>query len=506
MRHFKDGRVFIVSLGQLPRRVAAPLGWALLGLLVGALAMVYLWSQTRPALSFWHEGSQYHPGLAELPTLEQAQWADYVAHEQQQFASLDRLLAKRAEQNAGPSAPWHRFSPVGAANPNRLPQNWNRSFQLAPMGPLRFSAVLIHGLSDSPYSMRTLAQDLANQGGQIYAPRLPGHGLMPGQLLNARWEQQRTVVAMAVAEARKHQVPLLLVGYSNGAALAVDYTLQALADEGLAMPAGIVLISPALRVSKLAAFAQLQRLLGHLPGLSNLAWVDILPEYDPFKYNSFPVHAGQQIYELTATLQQRLRRLKGDHLAAQFPRLLVFQSVVDATVAADAALNNLLVHVATPDGPAHQLVLFDVNHTAAQQGYLKSEHQPLLQQLNAGPLPFDYVRVGNDTSRSVNRYLRARYQMTQETHATELAWPERVYSLSHVALPYPPEDPLYGDNDDPATVLHLGSGGGLGERGAFIVSMEQLSRLRYNPFYPIVRQTLADFVERTASAETAPQP
>ena len=28
--------------------------------------------------------------------------------------------------------------------------------------------------------------------------------------------------------------------------------------------------------------------------------------------------------------------------------------------------------------------------------------------------------------------------------ALDLAWPRNVFSLSHVALPFPPDDPLYG--------------------------------------------------------------
>jgi hypothetical protein len=58
-----------------------------------------------------------------------------------------------------------------------------------------------------------------------------------------------------------------------------------------------------------------------------------------------------------------------------------------------------------------------------------------------------------------------------------------------VALPFPPDDPLYGqrppDNED---VLFLGQMALQGERGLLKISYDWLVRLRHNPFY--------DFLER----------
>ncbi len=59
-----------------------------------------------------------------------------------------------------------------------------------------------------------------------------------------------------------------------------------------------------------------------------------------------------------------------------------------------------------------------------------------------------------------------------------------MISLSHVALPIPSDDPLYGQRvpeDD--KVLFLGEMAIRGERGLLRISSEWLLRLRYNPFY-----------------------
>ena len=59
-----------------------------------------------------------------------------------------------------------------------------------------------------------------------------------------------------------------------------------------------------------------------------------------------------------------------------------------------------------------------------------------------------------------------------------------MISLSHVALPFAPDDPLYGQYrpDDPEA-LFLGQPSIRGERGLLRISSDWLLRLRYNPFY-----------------------
>jgi hypothetical protein len=59
-----------------------------------------------------------------------------------------------------------------------------------------------------------------------------------------------------------------------------------------------------------------------------------------------------------------------------------------------------------------------------------------------------------------------------------------VFSLSHVALPFSPDDPLYGQQA-PADSQHLflGQQALQGERGVLKIPENFLLRLRHNPFY-----------------------
>ena len=76
-----------------------------------------------------------------------------------------------------------------------------------------------------------------------------------------------------------------------------------------------------------------------------------------------------------------------------------------------------------------------------------------------------------------------------------LSWPEGLYSLAHVALPFPPTDAVYGglpDNKSPG--IHLGDVALRGERGVLEVPASEMLRLRWNPFYPYVEARTLQFL------------
>jgi len=77
----------------------------------------------------------------------------------------------------------------------------------------------------------------------------------------------------------------------------------------------------------------------------------------------------------------------------------------------------------------------------------------------------------------------------------KMSWPKDVYSLSHVSLPIPPSDPLYGipDGQQPSA-LQLGKLALRGERGVLQIPASEMLRLRWNPFYPYLEQRIVEFI------------
>ena len=75
-----------------------------------------------------------------------------------------------------------------------------------------------------------------------------------------------------------------------------------------------------------------------------------------------------------------------------------------------------------------------------------------------------------------------------------MIWPDNVYSLSHVALPFPPTDSLYSPEPKDDEGLHIGRLEIKGEKGVFNISASDMLRLRYNPFYADMQQEIIGFI------------
>ena len=275
--------------------------WAVIWAFVGAFALAFtlyvMRARSMPDLAPWHQ-----PLLGEdLGEDATASLDAYLAREARLFEELGRGVQRSGP--SGPTAKLNRFNPESRNNPANRERNWNRSFELAVDEP-RGGVLLVHGLSDSPYSLRSAAEIFHARGFWVLGLRMPGHGTLPGELTRATWRDWRDAVRMGarhVAGAVGER-PLVLVGYSNGGALVADYAVRVIEGSGDPAPTALVMLSPALGVSRVAAFASVPRVLSCLPGLEKLEWTDILPEYDPYKYNSFPIQAGEQIHALTKQL------------------------------------------------------------------------------------------------------------------------------------------------------------------------------------------------------------
>ena len=77
------------------------------------------------------------------------------------------------------------------------------------------------------------------------------------------------------------------------------------------------------------------------------------------------------------------------------------------------------------------------------------------------------------------------------TRLSEL-YPDNIFSLSHIALPFPSNDPLYGTEPDLSENygIRLGTVAPRGERGALILNLDAALRISSNPFYPYIRERI----------------
>jgi alpha-beta hydrolase superfamily lysophospholipase len=452
-----------------------------------------------PPLEYWHTERLSGEFTEKLTEDEVNDFQTYKKLEDELYQQLD--LEVYAKTDSGPDQVLNRYSAGSAADPRGQQPNWNRSFELEGNGS--GSVLLLHGMSDSPYSLRSLGQSLNRRGYHVIGLRLPGHGTAPSGLKYISWQDMAAAVKLAMAhlESRAGSGPngVHIVGYSTGASLALDFTLKALEDASLPRPESLILISPAIRVHSAARFTAFKDGLSATPGLERLAWLNVMAEFDPYKYNSFATNAGAQVHRLTVDVDRRISALsKSAETTGKFPPVLVFKSTVDATVTTGAVVDNLLKLL---PADSNELVLFDINRqTAITSNLLVSDPGPLTNRLLAETdLPFTVTFVTNENRNSNAVAAKLKPPFSSEPTDVQLlglSWSRNVVSLSHVALPFPPDDPLYGqfppaDDDN----IFLGEIALRGEQGLLKIPEDWLLRMRYNPFYSYLEQRTIDWVE-----------
>ncbi|WP_321803424.1 alpha/beta hydrolase [Burkholderia sp. BCC1988] len=205
-------------------------------------------------------------------------FADY------QSETLETLRARRSFQSADHEAEldWN------------APKEWQSISQRIASRPAK-GILLVHGLGDSPWSFRDLAQELAAQGFLVRTVLLPGHGTKPDDLLTVTAEDWERVVWQQ-AEALQHDVKeVYLGGFSTGCNLVLEY---AYAHPEIA---GLVLFSPGFKTMPFDWMAPLVAPIR--PWLVKSG--GSMPMQTPVRYMNVPTNGFAQFYR-TSVIARRL--------------------------------------------------------------------------------------------------------------------------------------------------------------------------------------------------------
>lgn len=175
---------------------------------------------------------------------------------------------------------------------------------------------------------------------------------------------------------------------------------------------------------------------------------------------------------------------------------------MDSTVSTRAVVESLYRYL--PDNGS-ELVVFDINQAAD----LRVLFRPALYAavntlLPPAPRAYTTTVVTNATAHTLQTIARITLAQEREEHRypLHLAWPADMYSLSHVAVPFPLSDSLYGREPDEKNRygISLGTISLRGETGTLSVGLETLMRVTSNPFFPWM---LARVDEHIACGEQA---
>jgi carboxylesterase len=174
----------------------------------------------------------------------------------------------------------------------------------------RVGALVLHGFTGQPRSMRPWADHLAAAGLSVELPRLPGHGTAWQDMTVTRWDDWYAEVDRSFSSLQSRCDAVFVMGLSMGGSLALR-----LAEKRADEVAGLVLVNPAVHTERwdrhLLPFVR--HVVKAFPGIIN----DIKrPGQDEGGYDKLPL---QPAY----SLQQGWAAIRGDITKVTSPLLLL---------------------------------------------------------------------------------------------------------------------------------------------------------------------------------------
>jgi carboxylesterase len=174
----------------------------------------------------------------------------------------------------------------------------------APGGP--HGALVLHGFTGTPISMRPVGEALAEAGFAVELPRLPGHGTEVADMLPTTFEDWLAEAERALGALRE-RVPdgkVVVVGLSMGGALTA-----ALAERHADL-AGAVLINTPIAVPKEMAELVQQMLDGGLEVMDSIGNDIADPDVDEGSYDQTPLRPLLSLIEIGSEIRARLGEVR----------------------------------------------------------------------------------------------------------------------------------------------------------------------------------------------------
>ncbi len=321
------------------------------------------------------------------------------------------------------------------------------------------AVLLVHGLTDSPFTFHDLAQVYYQQGYSVRTILLPGHGTAADSLQHINAQQWQQAANYAIKRTIMDYESVVLGGYSTGAALLVNYLTTQPVDDKIK---ALMLFSPASEPHNKNGW--LAKWIDLIPFVD---WIDEDADIDFAKYESFPWNAAAAADDAMSTIElSSLAKRK-------LPNIQVFSvlSDIDSTIdtqATLALLNTLHNKEARPSTQFDTLVLYGDKH-AIPAGFAN-----------------DYTIYNPQCSHHDCKDIRG---------------------ISHIAVVNAPTNPHYGlagsyrncgsylDDEKLYKLCKTTKQPNVGERtAANLAQYKPLQRLTYNPYFHELSRQIQQFL------------
>ncbi len=309
---------------------------------------------------------------------------------------------------------------------------------LPPTGTkYQYGALLIHGLLDSPFSLKDIALRLKTNNVLSRALLLPGHGTVPQDLLQVSYQDWIQTVRYGIDVMQRDVEKIFLIGYSTGAALSI---YQALQPENRKQIAGLILLAPAIRIKAPVDIVIGWNYLKKWLSKKNLKWLYREKEIDYAKYHSITFNAVNQVAQLTNVIRDLNKKRPLD-----IPILMVMSND-DETISSHSALN----YFCSLNEPNSKLLLYTTSnrtHTDKRIETRKSSYPELhIKNFSHVTVPFaadnkHYGQHGDYSYAShlnTTQYLYGAYNRLEEKIYNQL-YQFKLIKHKHRELTYNPD-------------------------------------------------------------------
>ena len=211
----------------------------------------------------------------------------------------------------------------------------------------RIGALMVHGFTGTPQSMRPWAEHLAQAGLTVRLPRLPGHGTRWQEMNLTRWPDWYGEAERAFDDLRRRCDSVFVMGLSMGGTLSLR-----LAEERAGEVAGLVLVNPSLLTeNRTARYASLLQWV--TPSAKAVGNDVKAPGVTELAYDRTPVKAFVSLRRLWALTAADLGRITAP--------VLLFRSAEDHVVEPASAR---LLRAQIPPAQVEEVVLENSYHVA----------------------------------------------------------------------------------------------------------------------------------------------
>lgn len=167
-------------------------------------------------------------------------------------------------------------------------------------GPI--GALLQHGFTGCPASLRPMGRWLADQGISVVGPRLPGHGTTWEELEGTTWQDWERASEEALLDLAARSSTVIAIGLSMGGAMVLH-----LGAKHPDKVQGVVTVNPDVRRPQLALAPLLRLFTRTTKGVGN----DIKkPGQDEIVYERVPLKAAIQLGKLYRIVQKDLPSMR----------------------------------------------------------------------------------------------------------------------------------------------------------------------------------------------------